>query len=279
MIETARGFVNSWECDENRHMNVQFYLRRFETASAIFAALAGTGLSDASMVKTRHVRYHRELIEADCIRTVSGTVTDGPFSGRVLHAIYHTGNGALCATALDELVSQEIAARLGELSAADADITALASPRGLDDGDIEAAGYDAMLASGEAVTSFRHVLGPADCDRDGNILSSTFISCFTDGAPHAWDLTGLTSTWLQGQNFGRVAVELKLQRCAEACPGDILELVSWAGDIQEKTFRISHVVRNMVTREVLALGQVRNVVLDLETRRVVKLPGFVHGAT
>jgi acyl-CoA thioester hydrolase len=278
MIETARGFVNSWECDENRHMNVQFYLRRFETASAILAALAGTGLSDAALVKSRHVRYHRELLEADCVRTVSGTVTEGRYAGRVLHAIYHTGNGALCATALDELVSPDVSARLGELSSADPDLTALASPRGLGDDAIEAPNYNAMLASGDAIISFRHVLGPADCDRDGNILSSTFISCFTDGAPHAWDLTGLTGAWLQGQNFGRVAVELKLQRCAEACPGDILEMVSWAGDIHEKNFRISHVVRNMVTGEVLALGQVRNVVLDLETRRVVKLPGFVHGA-
>ena len=28
MLETYRGVCNAWECDENGHMNVRFYVQR-----------------------------------------------------------------------------------------------------------------------------------------------------------------------------------------------------------------------------------------------------------
>ena len=46
-IETLFSFVNCWECDENDHLNVQFYLGRFEEADRQFRLLSG--LSDAAM--------------------------------------------------------------------------------------------------------------------------------------------------------------------------------------------------------------------------------------
>ena len=42
-LVTQRGFVNTWECDENEHLNVQFYFARFADAAAHF--LVGRGLA------------------------------------------------------------------------------------------------------------------------------------------------------------------------------------------------------------------------------------------
>ena len=33
--ETQRAFVNTWECDENDHLNVQFYWKRFGDAAQV----------------------------------------------------------------------------------------------------------------------------------------------------------------------------------------------------------------------------------------------------
>ena len=34
-VESHRSFVNTWECDDNAHMNVQFYFKRFDEAVAV----------------------------------------------------------------------------------------------------------------------------------------------------------------------------------------------------------------------------------------------------
>ena len=38
-IETLKSYVNTWECDENDHLNVQFYFRFFEDAAGHFQLL------------------------------------------------------------------------------------------------------------------------------------------------------------------------------------------------------------------------------------------------
>src|SRR5690606_16110861 len=60
-FETLFSSVNRWECDENDHLNVQFYFTRFEEADRQFRLLSG--LSDALVGsrRVRHVRYHCEL--------------------------------------------------------------------------------------------------------------------------------------------------------------------------------------------------------------------------
>ena len=45
-VETLFSFVNRWECDENDHLNVQFYFSRFDEADRQFRLV--TGLSDAN---------------------------------------------------------------------------------------------------------------------------------------------------------------------------------------------------------------------------------------
>jgi acyl-CoA thioester hydrolase len=63
-IETLFSFVNCWECDENDHLNVQFYLARFEEADRQFRLLSGLSDALAGARRARHLRYHEELIPA-----------------------------------------------------------------------------------------------------------------------------------------------------------------------------------------------------------------------
>ncbi len=105
MIETHRSFANMWECDENDHMNVQFFIRRFDEAMAVYATLCGDGTATARLVRHRHVRFYREIRGGDSLLITSGKVADGPFKGRIVHRMVDAISGVLCTTALDDLVA------------------------------------------------------------------------------------------------------------------------------------------------------------------------------
>lgn len=67
-VETYRGFVYPWEMDHVGHMNVQFYVRRFDEASWHFLLALGIGslyLRDnrrGVVALEQNVRYRREVL-------------------------------------------------------------------------------------------------------------------------------------------------------------------------------------------------------------------------
>ncbi len=67
-IETYRGFVYPWEIDHVGHLNVQFYVRRFDEASWHFLLALGIGPSYLRQNKRgmvaleQNVRYRREVV-------------------------------------------------------------------------------------------------------------------------------------------------------------------------------------------------------------------------
>lgn len=65
LVESLKSFVNRWECDENDHMNVQFYWTKFQTAALHFRLAAGLDDLPETARSSRHVRYHSEVHAAD----------------------------------------------------------------------------------------------------------------------------------------------------------------------------------------------------------------------
>lgn len=267
ILETHRSFVNTWECDENEHMNVQFYVKRFEEAGAVAGILFD--LADyESCIRTRHIRYHRELASAASTRVRSAFI--GPVEGgiQIVHQLIETGKGFLAATALDTLQL----AHPAELIGCDPEFIEPAQPRGLSPGIGEMVNSDRYLATGQAIVSNWSVMRPFDLDENGRMLASRIVSRFTDGAPHIWDAIGVTTEWLNASRFGRVAVEMKITPLETARPGTVLRLVSWCPDVSGKTFLIAHQLEDADSGQVLALGEVRSLVMNLVTRRAVSPP-------
>ncbi len=73
MLETYRGMVYPWECDMFNHMNVQFYVSKFDTAS--WQLLGQIGITNqyfsqenrGMVAMEQHIKYHRELIAGDLV--------------------------------------------------------------------------------------------------------------------------------------------------------------------------------------------------------------------
>ncbi len=267
MIETHRSFVNRWECDENNHMNVQFYMKRFDEAVQIMDAIEGHKAPRPTMC---HIRYHRELLEGDCAIIRSGWFTDTNGRTRRVHIMTHGETGKICTTVLDGFAEGAPVSNT-RLVDGDPELEA-ALPRGLNDEPILFENAELAVANKTAAISNYSIVEDQDCGTDRYLRYNRIISRFTDGAPHIWDHSGLNTGWLQEHNLGRVAVEMKVMAKAETLPGTALRLISGLSDRNEKTFRIQHELQEIVSGKTVALGEVRCLILDLEKRRAVALP-------
>ena len=114
---TYRGVVHPWQCDHMGHMNVMFYVNKFDEASWNFfsmiglsaARLKGDGIGVAAV--QQNLSYKRELMpgETICINTrveeIRGKVI------RFTHEMLNGETGDLCATCELTVVHMDAKAR------------------------------------------------------------------------------------------------------------------------------------------------------------------------
>ncbi len=264
-IETHRGFVNTWDCDENAHMNVQHYLRFFDEAATLFAPAGSTPSGQPSLPLTRHVRFHAELLAGALIRILSAQIGDGPFAGWIVHRMENVQTGVLSATALEPPPPD---ARPHQ---ADAGFAEPALPRSIAIEADQPETAETMISSGGLVTHCR-IVQPAHCDAGGFMLQQHYISCFTDGAPHLWEHVNIGTQWLIQHGYGRVAVETKISHHHPVHAGDVLLLHSRPIALTGKIIRFRHELIRTSDGQSVASGEVVALVLDLNTRKAVAMP-------
>ncbi len=266
LIETHRSFVDTWECDENAHMNVQFYLKRFDEAARFLRFMDGDGDMAAALPRIRHVRFHAELDAARSAVIESGVIGNGPFEGWAVHMMRESASGKLSATAIDSPDGGT-----GGRARADEKAVAEALPRSLNAEPLVPVDGDTVLRQGGLV-SHRCIVRPSECDTNGEMLQQFYIARFTSGAPHAWDHAGIGTRWLFENGFGRVAVEMKIDHHAPARAGDPVLLYTRLEIQGEKLLRLHHELVRAGDGAALASAEVIALVLDLKTRKSVALP-------
>lgn len=264
-IETHRGFVNTWDCDENAHMNVQHYLRFFDEAARLFAPAGSTPSGQLSLPPTRHVRFHAELLAGALIRILSAQVGDGPFAGWIVHRMENVQTGVLSATALEPPLRETCSQQ------ADAGFAEPALPRSIATDPDQPETAKTMISSGGLITH-RRIVQPAHCDAGGFMLQQHYISCFTDGAPHLWEHVNIGTQWLIQHGYGRVAVEMKISHHLPVPAGDVLLLHSRPIALSGKIIRFRHELIRTSDEQSVASGEVVALVLDLNTRKAVAMP-------
>ncbi|MDN2566679.1 thioesterase family protein [Aquibium sp. A9E412] len=266
--ESHRSFVNTWECDENEHMNVQFYFKRFDEAARFFELDSGHGRADLALPRDRHVRYHAELHAGALTVVRSAAIEGGPLDGRVVHLMEDAETGRLAATALDwssgALHRHTVAADEAEA----------ALPRGLPADPLAPLAPDTVLAMG-GLLSHRSIVMPGECDRRGRLAEQGHIGRFSDAAAHAWSHAGVTAGWLREHGRGRVAVEMKITHHLPAAAGEPLTLHSAVERASDRTVILHHMIRRARDGAAVASGAAVALILDLKTRRATTLPAWV----
>lgn len=272
--ETLLSFVNRWECDENDHLNVQFYFSRFEEAERQFSLI--TGLTDAlaGARRVRHVRYHKELRTGDLIKIRSSIAFDGPHLLSVVHEMSNLATGELAATAIDgyEPNANSVKTLRSRFQDYQCPMVELAAPRGIP---ASPQGtritLDSVLGAGAKIC-FRSTVLPRHVGADGRADDGFALACFTDGVVHVWQRTPMDHAYMAANNCGRVAVEMKLTWASPVKTGDAIVVASGLIGYNGKTITMRHHMFESRTKRLVAICDVVALVMDLGARKAVTLP-------
>ena len=102
-VETYRGTVFPWECDANGHMNVRFYVGKFDEGTWQFMAQIGASRAELArrhcgpMAVSQNIAYKRELVPGDTIVVHTSIVSLGRSSCRFRHVMTDIASGAVAA--------------------------------------------------------------------------------------------------------------------------------------------------------------------------------------
>ncbi|HEY6325553.1 MAG TPA: thioesterase family protein [Candidatus Cybelea sp.] len=101
---TYRGTVYPWQCDHMGHMNVMFYVGKFDEAT--WHLMAAVGITPTYVRETRagmagvqqNITYKRELLAGDIVEIRSQIVSVVDRKMVWVHDMYDAETGELCAT-------------------------------------------------------------------------------------------------------------------------------------------------------------------------------------
>jgi len=102
-LTTYIGAVMTWECDSNKHMNVMYYIDKFEHAGRNFDIELGL-LNDANkekiglVVLEQNIKYHQEAVEDDLVYIESSLLSIGNKAFKVFHEMYNRRTKVLVST-------------------------------------------------------------------------------------------------------------------------------------------------------------------------------------
>lgn len=264
LVEVQLGTVNPWSCDNNRHLNFQFYCLEFDHAARWLAFVSGAG-RDRPQPPTRHLRFHSELRAADGYRVASARIADGPQAHALVHWMSDSASGRLCATALD------IGGEPFDCPRVPGAQVAAALPRGIDV-DEPALALSAMAGGGWAPT-VRTWVTAEHCAPGGGLAERHFAAMLAGAASHAWARAGLDAGWAQSHGFGRVAVEARLRHFEPARPGDAVVLHSRiTAGAGSRSVRLQHHLHRLDDGAAIARADVTGLLIDMQSRRAVPLP-------
>ncbi len=283
-FESLRGAVNTWECDDIGHMNVQFYVAR--ASDGAFFLRHALGLTPSRIRTSKrtmialeeHCRFHRELLAGDMFTMRTRLIDMREKTLVVLHELWNAATNELSATIVAVSASFDMETRrlvpwdeeaLGKGRALVGPLPDYAEGRSVRR---ETRLADITLADtegGHFIESYRGAVGPQHCDDFGHMNTQFYISRYSDGSGHMWQGLGLDKKSMIASRRGSVVLEQRLNYIREVVSGDILIVKSALTEVAAKTIRICHFMFNAETGLLAATSEVTAILLDLDARRAV----------
>ncbi len=263
-----RGSVNSWECDENDHLNVRFYVdKHWQTLCGALPALGVREPVTQASLHSQHLRFLQESRLAAPLTGYAGVLANGG-NARLLTELRHSFTDEVLSTCIHELTLEIVSEEISELPGH-------AAPRGVADADLE---YG-KLSLGHLADHGFHVIGrgvvqgleceAAGPDRDVMAVHN-YMGRISDSMPHLWGLLGARGGELDPGEGGAV-LEYRLRYHSPLHAGDTFELHSGLAATGPKVQRFAHLMFN-ATRGVLALSaEAAGVRMDLVARKALTL--------
>lgn len=289
MLEVARNSVQTWECDQMGHMNVQFYMEKATQSLGTMGVKLGLGRAFSAahgarlMARDHHVRFLREQHPGAPYFWRAGVLDVSETGMRVYSEMVNSANGDIAAsvTALVELLGETDRAprKLPESAIAQArllmiDMPAHGAPRGLDITPPRAA---PMLADAEAMGMVATYMGEVQetmCDGQGYLLTRHYMGIVSDAIANLLAATGGgdRSKTVGGNKTGGAALEYRFIYRRHPKVGDICVLRSGLKAVSSKTYIWAHWLFDYETGACFATAEAVAIALDLTTRKAVAIP-------
>lgn len=254
---TYRGSVNRWECDENDHLNVRYFVdRHWQTLAA--------GVRRADTAKALQVMHLRFIAEARLSQTLSGYFGLLPKSGLTAQAqtvLRDTHNQRILSTCWHELVQV--------VEGPDVEPLPEAGSRGVPSSDLPyvGLGMDGVGDLGFEMIGAGSILA-AECDTDGALLPAGYMGRLSDAMPHLWH-------HMHGGNVtaeeGGAVLEYRLRFHAPLRSGEAFAIYSGVYEVGRKVQQFAHLMFNVGSGQLVLSAQAAGVRMDLNTRKSVTL--------
>lgn len=285
MIEVVRSSVQTWECDQMGHMNVQFYMAKAdEGLTAIAAALGLSARAQQSdraalIPREHHVRFHREL-RPGAPYTMSGGVLAARSEGLILYEeMQHAVTGAVAATFVTRTEWTDVEMRGGlplpitavaKTPRLTVDLPPQSAPRGLDMAPPRPAPTLAEAEQLGLMATFRGAVLPEHCDASGYMMPRHYMGRVSDAIPNL-----IAQTRGEDRSTGTTggaALEYRFVYRIAAGMGDLLVLKSGLRSVSSKTYVWCHWLFDGESGECFATAEAVAVAMDLTTRKAIEIP-------
>ena len=276
LIPTFTTAVNTWQCDENDHLNVQFYTEFGHEASAHLLAHLGLGprAQRAAGLRLRaaddHIRYLREFREVDPVQVISAPVEVGEHHLLVYHEISNPSDGTIAATMRRRIECgrpwpDAVRAR-AETSRVE--LPEQARPRSVG----KFALSEMSLADAERIgliDAGRSVVTPAECDEHGELLPHHQFGRYSDAAPFLWNHLGFDRAAMQERQEGSVVVEMLNHYRRPLQAGDLLVVKSGLAAFTDKVLTFTHFLFEAETGTLAACAEAVGMKFDQRIRKIM----------
>jgi acyl-CoA thioester hydrolase len=269
------GSVNTWECDENDHLNVRFYAHKINQAMQAWLVAQGADASLAARalpaIRTQHIRFLREARAATPLRVDCGLLARHAGALTLLSLMHNNATNEVLAAFQTRMEFDELPRVAAAATVSPPDF---ACPRGIDPATAGAAPdslQDAVDGGYQIVG--RGVIGVDECDAGGLALPHAYIGRVSDGMPNLWAFINSTEDRdaRAAGELGGAALEYRLIIHEPLRAGDVYTHLSGIRALASKTQTMAHALINARTGRCAASATAVGVAMDLQTRKAVPI--------
>ncbi len=284
LVPCYRGSVNAWECDENDHLNVRFYLAKANQGlSFVLEAIGLPALllekkGARPRIRAQHVRFIKEARPATPLAVHAGLAASDANKLTLYGEVRHSLSGEVMATLLTEVdfVGADGKARALSPSqdAPRCTVPEHGAPRGIDARAEPIRPDYASVAEMGFVEIGRGAIAPGECDPAGEMELFQYVGRMSDSVVNLlahFQTEEELSRRSHGIEGGAL-VELRIAWHAPLRAGGLFTIHSGIAATGRKTQHFVHLFFDELSHACVATAQGIAVAMDLKTRKAIEIP-------
>ncbi len=276
LVPTFTTAVNTWQCDENDHLNVQYYTEFGHEASTHLLHQLGLGPQARRAagltlsVRDDHIRYLRELRIIDSVEVRSAPVEVSERELVLYHEVRNPADGTVASTIRRRVASDEPwpAAFRARAEKAAIALPASARPRSVGTHALPTLSLADAPRAG-LIDVGRTGVKPAECDEQGEFLPRHQFGRYSDGAPWLWNHLGFDRTAMQERGEGSVVVEMLNHYRRPLRAGDLVVVMSGLADFTDKVLKFTHFLFEAESGTLAACAEAVGMKFDQKIRKIM----------